>query len=222
MDTHRLARIESEARKHRFVGGCLCLDFANTINGHGGTPMHEYLATYVDLLIWSHKAGILSEHDAESILPAANRNPREAAAAFGRAIALRGTIFRIFSALALGDSPSQDDIAALDHARAIALTHSHIHRTLRGYVIDWDNKTALDRMHWHLSASAADLLVSDKRLSVRSCRSDKCDWLFIDTSPNQLRRWCSMEECGNRSKVRRYYRRRHGLAAEHLVRRGVK
>ncbi|WP_344746998.1 CGNR zinc finger domain-containing protein [Streptosporangium vulgare] len=32
-----------------------------------------------------------------------------------------------------------------------------------------------------------------------------CYWLFLDTSKNGRRRWCSMTTCGSRDKARRYY-----------------
>ncbi|MGH3132366.1 MAG: CGNR zinc finger domain-containing protein [Gaiellaceae bacterium] len=35
-----------------------------------------------------------------------------------------------------------------------------------------------------------------------------CGWLFYDTSRNGTRRWCSMEGCGSRVKMRRQYARR--------------
>jgi predicted RNA-binding Zn ribbon-like protein len=34
-----------------------------------------------------------------------------------------------------------------------------------------------------------------------------CGWLFLDTSKNRRRRWCSMATCGSRDKARRYYER---------------
>jgi predicted RNA-binding Zn ribbon-like protein len=41
-----------------------------------------------------------------------------------------------------------------------------------------------------------------ERLKV--CPADDCLWAFYDTSRNRSRRWCQMEVCGNRSKVRTY------------------
>jgi len=58
--------------------------------------------------------------------------------------------------------------------------------------------------------SAAELLTSDLVDRVRECHGDDCTWLFLDQSRNRSRRWCSMESCGNRAKVRRHYRRRQG------------
>jgi predicted RNA-binding Zn ribbon-like protein len=48
---------------------------------------------------------------------------------------------------------------------------------------------------------------------VRECSGDTCGWLFVDTSRNHSRRWCDMEDCGNRAKARRHYLRRKQLEA---------
>jgi predicted RNA-binding Zn ribbon-like protein len=43
---------------------------------------------------------------------------------------------------------------------------------------------------------------------LKACLADDCHWAFYDSSRNRSRTWCSMEVCGNRSKTRRYRRRR--------------
>jgi len=48
-------------------------------------------------------------------------------------------------------------------------------------------------------------------LRIRVCEErlvGRCAWLFLDTSRNHSRRFCSMDECGNRAKQRRHYQRR--------------
>ncbi|PTL56460.1 CGNR zinc finger domain-containing protein [Paraconexibacter algicola] len=39
---------------------------------------------------------------------------------------------------------------------------------------------------------------------LKICPADDCGWAFYDVSRNRSRRWCSMEVCGNRAKVRAY------------------
>ena len=43
---------------------------------------------------------------------------------------------------------------------------------------------------------------------LKVCPEDTCRWAFYDTSRNRSKRWCSMEVCGNRAKVRAF-RDRH-------------
>ena len=45
-----------------------------------------------------------------------------------------------------------------------------------------------------------------KRLKL--CDSKTCRWVFYDQSRNHSSRWCSMAECGNRSKAKRFRQRR--------------
>lgn len=45
---------------------------------------------------------------------------------------------------------------------------------------------------------------------VRECAGEHCRALFLDTSRNGSRRWCSMQLCGSRAKASAYYHRRRG------------
>jgi predicted RNA-binding Zn ribbon-like protein len=55
------------------------------------------------------------------------------------------------------------------------------------------------------ACAASQLAGTFERLKI--CPADDCLWAFYDTSRNRSRRWCSMEVCGNRSKVRSYRER---------------
>ena len=44
---------------------------------------------------------------------------------------------------------------------------------------------------------------------LKICPAEDCLVAFYDTSRNRSRRWCSMEVCGNRNKVRAYRDRTH-------------
>jgi predicted RNA-binding Zn ribbon-like protein len=46
---------------------------------------------------------------------------------------------------------------------------------------------------------------------VRECANERCPVLFLDTSRNGSRRWCSMERCGARAKASAYYRRHRAV-----------
>jgi predicted RNA-binding Zn ribbon-like protein len=55
-----------------------------------------------------------------------------------------------------------------------------------------------------LARDAIDLFGGPLAGRVRECAADNCGLLFVDTSRPGRRRWCSMERCGNRAKVRAY------------------
>ena len=63
-----------------------------------------------------------------------------------------------------------------------------------------------------LVAVALDALRIARELPdrVRECAADRCDVLYLDTSRNHSRRWCSMERCGARAKSSAYYQRHRG------------
>ena len=52
------------------------------------------------------------------------------------------------------------------------------------------------------------LLNSSEFKYLKKCDNHKCSLYFIDTSKNHSRRWCSMEICGNRSKVSNFTKRK--------------
>lgn len=57
-------------------------------------------------------------------------------------------------------------------------------------------------------AAAAHLSAIGRWSRVKACPADDCRWGFYDRSRNRSRRWCSMEVCGNRAKVRQWRERR--------------
>jgi predicted RNA-binding Zn ribbon-like protein len=66
-----------------------------------------------------------------------------------------------------------------------------------------------------LTGFEARLLLAIERLQsqgawprLKACTDNGCQWAFYDTTRNRSRTWCSMEECGNREKTRRYRERR--------------
>ena len=44
---------------------------------------------------------------------------------------------------------------------------------------------------------------------LKTCKRDSCRWVFYDHSRNRSSNWCSMEVCGNRTKVERFRSKQH-------------
>jgi predicted RNA-binding Zn ribbon-like protein len=167
----------------------------------------------------------LADHQAQRLLKEAARRPVDATAVLERAIALREAIYRIFSAISHERPLQAADLATFNAELSRALAQSRIVSTLRqpfdgaqdkaqdtaaeGFAWDWAGAgEALDQMLWPVVHDAAGLLTSEELDRVGQCADDRCGWLFLDTSRNRSRRWCSMEDCGNRAKARRYYERK--------------
>lgn len=194
----------------RLLGGRLCLDFTNTMDPRLGNHPHDYLGDYSDLVYWSRHLGVLTSNEAERLLGNAAHCTAEAAMAFERAIALRETLYRIFSSLAHSTFPENIDLDILKAAFVEAMTYAQLIPTTHGYTWDWtDSKSALEQMLWPVVSSAVELLTSEEVKKVKECPGvGDCGWLFLDTSKNGSRQWCSMEGCGSRAKMRRQYARK--------------
>jgi predicted RNA-binding Zn ribbon-like protein len=57
-------------------------------------------------------------------------------------------------------------------------------------------------------AAAAEAMADGSWQRLKACRSDTCQWAFVDHARNHSRQWCSMSVCGNREKAR-LFRQRH-------------
>jgi predicted RNA-binding Zn ribbon-like protein len=192
------------------LGGELCLDFANTVEPRHTDNRRDYLTGYPDLVRWAEHAGALNEEEARRLLRVAEAHPLEAASTFERAVVLRETIYRVFSAVAYGEPPGASDLEALSAAHLEALAHYRIVRTAGGFAWKLAEGDVLGRPVWQVSLSATTLLTGGELDRVKACPSAEsgCGWVFYDTSKNKSRRWCSMEGCGSRAKMRRMYARR--------------
>ncbi len=71
-------------------------------------------------------------------------------------------------------------------------------------------ESAVPQLLGIVARDAVALLASERVTRLRLCAGSKCGWLFLDESRGKPRRWCSMSDCGNRSKARRAYARRKG------------
>ncbi|MFC4016244.1 CGNR zinc finger domain-containing protein [Nonomuraea purpurea] len=53
-----------------------------------------------------------------------------------------------------------------------------------------------------LAREMVELLSGPLAERIRECASDNCPLVFVDTFRPGARRWCAMERCGNRHKLR--------------------
>jgi len=191
------------------AGWQLCLDFANTLGGRYGATQIDRLASYGDLVAWSLHAAILTAAEAERLLRGADARPAEAAAVLEEARALREAIYDVFSAITLGREVPTGALDALNSHLSTALAKSRVVPSENGFTLGWaEDDASLDPMLWPLARSAADLLTAGDLDRVSECAAEDCAWLFIDTICNHSRRWCDMQDCGNREKARRFYSRK--------------
>lgn len=189
--------------------GWLCLDFANTADWHASENPTEYLKSYADLALWAQHIGLIGQAERQQLTQAGESDPAQAEAVLAKAIELREALYRIFSAVAAGRKAATADLALLNGALPAALGHLQLAESNGGFSWTYSGTDAApDWVLWPVVRSAAELLTSDQLERVKECEDDRgCGFLFLDTSKNRSRRWCNMESCGNRAKVRRHRRR---------------
>lgn len=199
-------------RPFKWVGGWLCLDFANSKNWGTDELIYERFFSYEDLVLWNQAANRLPTPAGEQLMLEARQRPAEAERVFEQAMALRKLIQRLFGAIAHGVPPQARDLAEVNEAVALVLAQSKINPAKAGrekFQWGWAGpEQSLERVLWPIVWSVAELLLSDKLSRVGQCAAENCGWLFLDTTRNHSRRWCEMEHCGNRAKAKRHYRRR--------------
>lgn len=186
------------------AGGTPGLDFLNTINSRVH-PEHDYLLHYSDLAGWANLAGILSPAQMNQLQKRARQNPEEAANTLKAARTLRDLLYRLFSNAAKGAEPDKQDMEIFVVFYGESISRAQFIKTGTHYTTTWKMDELLDALLWPIIHSAGELLLSEELRHVKECPG--CGWLFLDTSKNQSRRWCSMNTCGARDKMRRYHKR---------------
>lgn len=203
-------------RKHAgnltLLGGRLCLDFVNTVEWWGKKEPLEYLRTYHDLIAWSRHTHILNYKEAKILSQRADECTSKADRVLNRGLKLREHIYRLFSAIAADHKPETETLMHFNKYLAATMRSVRIFEDRSGF--HWDAAGDKNKLDWVLNPiiySAADLLVSDELKKVKSCSNRLCGWLFLDSSRNQSRRWCDMNDCGNRAKAIRFYNKNKDL-----------
>ena len=201
----------------KLVGGDPCLDFVNTVGGRltigtASTPRSvvrdDKLRSYDDLLAWVRHAELVSERGTRELARVARRRPREASRVLARAVTTREALHRALVSLMRGRVPPAPDLATLNAELAAVRGRERLVPGASG--LQWEPArpgSGLDSVLGPIWRAAAALLTSGDASRLRQCGGEGCGWLFLDRSRNRSRRWCTMEDCGNLSKVRHFRQR---------------
>ncbi len=172
---------------HRFAGGALALDVANSIILRADPERR--IDRFADVAAIDSFAEAANRFGAESarfgaLAPVAAENR-------GRLLQLREATDRHFRA-AISATGRPEFLADLLEAIAAVLRRSLPHVG----ALSLDTATA---------QSALSLAASTEPDRLKICPN--CGWLFLDRSRNRSRTWCDMAVCGNRTKAKRHYHR---------------
>ncbi|NJO33321.1 MAG: hypothetical protein HC869_09435 [Rhodospirillales bacterium] len=195
--------MSKRADPFEWSGGHPALDFVNTLDERPFERPLENLETYRDLVRFTELAGLIEPAVAASLHsltgPACSRIIKHARA-------LREHVHDVLAAVVMGKRVLQGDLDAI----ASAAQAAHAARVLvasqsgglAGY--RWSSPT-LAEIPLHACALAVERLLTDvDRSRIRKCGASDCDVYFVDTSKGHRRQWCSMTNCGNREKQRRW------------------
>jgi len=177
-----------------FDAGAVCLDFAHT-GGEGRYAVFETL----------HRPGDLGDWLAEPPLAAVLTVPvtaRELTAAK----ALRQAIWETAHAQAARQPLGADAVAIINRAAAAPGLVPEL--TDGGTTAGWAPPVRATQALSTLAREMIGLLSGPLSGRIRVCDGDNCPLVFVDSSRPGARRWCAMERCGNRHKLRALRARR--------------
>jgi predicted RNA-binding Zn ribbon-like protein len=200
MELQRKRREVPPVETMELVGGRLCLDFVNTLNRERDQVTDERFRKFQDVLDWSVRLGLIDASAATRLGRECNEHPRTAEVALERVRELRETVWRLFSARQAKDL-KRIQMATKD----LPLPRLELDEKA-GVVIE----PGRDLCGWLIAAiygSTLELLALEDPVRIRACPAPRCGWLFLDSSPGNRRKWCSMRTCGNREKAREHYKR---------------
>ena len=184
-------------------GGHPALDLVNTLDERPFAEPTENLAGYRDLVRFAELAGLIEPELAATLR--ARAGPARARIA-ARARELREHVYGLLAAMHERRPLPQRDLEAITSAVQAA----HVARALAaaasgGLASHRWRRAAMDEAPLHACALAIERLLTDiDRGRIRKCGACDCEVYFIDTSKGHRRQWCSMKNCGNREKQRRW------------------
>jgi predicted RNA-binding Zn ribbon-like protein len=187
---------------HRFTGGALALDTANTVVLRGDAERtFDRFENPAEIARFAEAAGTFRAAELGG-RPLAAPAPREIAPVV---LSIREATDRLFRGAVTEGAPAAADTTAFLRACAGGLEAAPGERLGAPGRPFGDPATPL-AFEAALAVSALSLLAGETMARIRICPN--CNWLFLDRSRNSSRLWCDMAVCGNRRKASRHYKRR--------------
>jgi len=177
-----------------FDAGTLCLELSSISGGAGFRARFEQLHTPADFVRWAF-AGRLDPRSS-GITPAdvvATEDDLDLVKE------LREAIWAGAWALATSSEIARADATVINQVAAGAVPVPEIGPDLAR---TWRRPVLAGQLTALIARDAVATLTPPTSARIRMCAADNCALIYLDTSRPGNRRWCSMERCGNRAKVR--------------------
>ncbi|EWC60891.1 hypothetical protein UO65_3821 [Actinokineospora spheciospongiae] len=169
--------------EYRFDPGALCLELLVT-GGPGPYRRYEVLHAPDDLVAWAERSRLTP-----------TPRLRVTAEHVAAARRFRDALLRVVHA------PTPDG-ADLEVVNAAARRPALAPVIGPGGAKAWAGEPDGEQLLATVARDAVELLTGAFAHRVRTCSAADCRLVYVDTSRPGSRRWCSMEHCGNRHKVR--------------------
>jgi predicted RNA-binding Zn ribbon-like protein len=172
-----------------FDAGALCLELSCASGGEGFRARFEQLHQPADLARWASRGRLGDAAAGATVTEAELRTVKR----------LREAVWALAWAAATGDRPDERDVATINE---IAATAPPVPAIGPDGTAVWREPVTGAQLAAAFARDAVATLSAPARHRVRMCGADDCHLIYLDTSRPGNRRWCSMERCGNRAKVR--------------------
>jgi len=178
----------------RFDPGTLFIEFMLT-GGPDQFARYDSLHQPADLQQWASACRLSLDPKAVSTTAADIRAARD----------LRDALWRLARQFMSGSQRDPADVATINQVAGSAPLVPQI--TAAGHAV-WGSPITASAVLSTVARDAIEVLTGPAAGRLRECAADDCQLVFLDTSRPGARRWCSMERCGNRHKVRAIRSRR--------------
>ncbi|WP_367321404.1 ABATE domain-containing protein [Streptomyces sp. HUAS ZL42] len=182
-----LTLISHDGKPYRFDPGALCLELLTT-GGPGAFARYETLHEPSDLTAWADRSRL-----PEGLELAVEEADLERTRTF------RNALFLLTADRAHGRPLHPRHLAVINEAAA---EPPLVSRIAPDGTRTWAPGATTTHLLSTIARDAIDLFTGPHADRIRECAAHDCYLLFVDTSRPARRRWCAMEHCGNREKVR--------------------
>ncbi len=185
--------------------GELFFDLVNTVVIKEGKEV-DLLKSTEDVFAWAVSAGVIDEAGASKLM---RYTKSDAVEFFKRARRFRNALRGVAVDLVGGKPISAGTVVQIN--KYLKLPFGFHQLNIEGGDPDLSFESSFatpESLLAPVAADAARLLMEGDPSKVKQCESGQCVLFFYDSTKNHSRRWCSMESCGNREKVKAFYKRK--------------
>lgn len=173
----------------------VCIEFVDTVEPRVGPVERDALAGYTGLVGWARRIGLAVPRQVSG---------EHAEQAFKSAIELREALFVLLLALTNRAPPPREAVAVLRRHYVAACASAQLEITTGAATWHW-SPDEVEQISQQVAVDAMALVNSPAAARLKQCprSAGGCGWLFVDTTKNGSRRWCSLAGCGGTVKARR-------------------